>query len=176
MSQTITESLAELKTIDKRIESKKVFVFSHLFRQEMVKDPLEKDGGSLEMIRRERQGIHDLLERKVTLRRAITSANQTTTITIGVTTRSIHDWLVWRREASPTAEKFLKEMRTNIDSVRQEFQKKGFQVSADACKPGDVIVNLNEADLAKQLEELTETLGKLDGLLSLKNATITVEV
>lgn len=55
MAITITEALAEIKTIGKRIDSKKQFVTSHLARQDGVKDPLEKDGGSAELLKRERQ-------------------------------------------------------------------------------------------------------------------------
>jgi hypothetical protein len=60
---TITEALADVKTIDKRIEKKKYFVQSYLVRQERLKDPLEKDGGATKVIHQERQAIQDLQER-----------------------------------------------------------------------------------------------------------------
>lgn len=41
----ITEALAELKTLNKRVEKKKEYVKAYLYRQEGLKDPLEKDGG-----------------------------------------------------------------------------------------------------------------------------------
>lgn len=42
MSITITEALAEIKTVAKRIEKKRDFIRAYLSRQEGVRDPLEK--------------------------------------------------------------------------------------------------------------------------------------
>src|SRR3954452_7996422 len=98
---TITEALAELKTIDKRIEKKREFVLAYLLRQEMFKDPLEKDGGSVSAIRREMQAIGDLEERRITLRRAVQQANERNSVVVGKQVRTIADWLVWRREVAP---------------------------------------------------------------------------
>ena len=46
----------------------------------------------------------------------------------------------------------------------------------EAKTPMDVIVNVSEAELAEQAEWYEKVLGELDGQLSLKNATITVEI
>ena len=43
---TITEALAEIKTLEKRIQKKQEFVGSFLYRQEQFKDPLAAQGGS----------------------------------------------------------------------------------------------------------------------------------
>ena len=58
-------------TAEKRIAKKREFVLGYLLRQEMLKDPLEKDGGSVSALRRELQAIHDLEEWRVAIRRAI---------------------------------------------------------------------------------------------------------
>jgi hypothetical protein len=175
---TITEALAELKTIDKRIEKKREFVLGYLLRQEMFKDPLEKDGGSVSAIKREMQSIHDLEERKITIRRAIQRANEQNAVTVARQTRSIADWLVWRREVAPIQQTFLANIRTRIEQARQEAARKGagLSASAEAAKPNDVIVNVNEQDLAREIEGLEEVLGTLDGQLSLRNATLTIDV
>ena len=173
---TITEALAEIKTIDKRIEKKREFITTYLVRNEQLKDPLDRDGGSFEAIRRERQAIKDLEELKVAIRRAILDANQENTITLSGTIRSIADWLVWRREVAPTQERFLTTLRRNIDANRAEAQKRGLAVAEpDKARERDLIVNLNEAELAEEIERFQETLGALDGQLSLKNATVTIE-
>jgi hypothetical protein len=173
---TITEAPAEIKTIDKRIEKKREFITTYLVRNEQLKDPLDRDGGSFEAIRRERQAIKDLEELKVAIRRAILDANQENTITLSGTTRSIADWLVWRREVAPTQERFLTTLRRNIDANRAEAQKRGLAVAEpDKAKERDLIVNLNEAELAEDIEQFQEALGSLDGQLSLKNATVTIE-
>src|SRR5438105_988378 len=114
---TITEALAELKTIDKRIEKKREFVLGYLLRQEMFKDPLEKDGGSVSAIRREMQAIHDLEERKISIRRAIQQANERNTVTVAKQTRAIADWLVWRREVAPIQQQFLANIRGKIEQA-----------------------------------------------------------
>lgn len=175
---TITEALAELKTIGKRIAKKRQFVGDYLVRQEQLKDPLEKDGGSPAAIQRALQAIADLEERQVDIRRAVASANSETKVTIKGVTRTIADWLVWRREVAPQRQGFLNQLRTSIQGVRDEARRKGLMtVAAEAAaKPGDVIVNIEEGRLAEQAEELEEILGRLDGELSLKNATTTVEV
>ena len=174
---TITEALAELKTIDKRIEKKRQFILSYILRQDMMKDPLEKDGGSISAIRREQQSIQDLLERKVSIRRAIQDANADTSVAIGNDTRTIADWLVWRREVAPLKQQFLNELRAKIEATRQDAQRKGIAVvNGEAVKPTDIIVNVNEQELAKQIEALEETLGILDGKLSLQNALMTIDV
>lgn len=176
---TITEALAEIKTIGKRITKKREFVSGFLFRQEMVKDPLEKDGGTVSAIRRERQAIADLEARVVALRLAIQKANTETQITVGKQTRSIADWIVWRREVAPGVQQFLGGLRGSINKVRQDAQKKGVGFTAageSAQKPDDIIVNISEQELAGETEALEETLGSLDGQLSLKNATVLVTV
>src|SRR4051794_20067573 len=122
---TITEALAELKTIDKRIEKKREFILGYLLRQGMFKDPLEKDGGSVAAIKRELQAVRDLEERRITIRRAIQQANERVTVTVGKQTRSIADWLVWRREVAPKQSAFLSGLRSRIEQARQEAARKG---------------------------------------------------
>lgn len=173
---TITEALAELKVIAKRIEAKRVFVGNYLMRPEQLKDPLEKDGGSVTAIQRELQAIGDLEQNVVNIRRAIQLANEATLIVVSGKTRSIADWLVWRRDVAPGQQRFLEALRKGIEHQRAEALKRGQQMAdPSAAKAGDVIVNVNEQELLAQIEELDATLGTLDGQLSLKNATVTVQ-
>ena len=46
----------------------------------------------------------------------------------------------------------------------------------EAAGSDDIVVNINEKELAEQAEALEEVLGSLDGQLSLKNATIYIDV
>lgn len=175
---TITEALAELKTIGKRIEKKQQAVLQYLMRPEDKRDPLEKQGGSAQFVSSELQSIHDLQERMVSIRRAIQSANESNMIAVGGRTRSIADWLVWRREVAPVRERLLAQMRQSIDQQRNRVMQHGGSLTASMsdAKSGDVIVNLNEQELSKDIEQLEEILGTLDGQLSLKNATVTIAV
>lgn len=177
MTQTITEALAEIKTLGKRVAKKREFVQTYLARQDALKDPLLADGGSPEAIRRELQAITVLEQRVVELRAEIAAANASTPISIGGVSRSIADWLTWRREVAPARQQFLAQLRARIEGVRQQALSKGFAVVTasasvgDAAKPTDVLVNVSEAELAAEIEALEATLGDLDGQLSLKNAT-----
>lgn len=175
---TITEALQEIKTIDARIQKKKEFVFTYLWRQNTQRDPHEKDGGSAVLIAQERQAISDLLERKISIRTSTNVANSENSITVGKTTRTISEWLVWKRDVAPILKSVLNETAGKLQAMRQEVARKGLNVTQNAPSEvtTDVIVNINENDLSKQIEELEETLSTLDGQFSLKNATIKIEV
>lgn len=178
---TITEALAEIKTIDKRINKRREGLLPYLARQDGIKDPFEKNGGSADFIARERQAISDLEERKVELRRRIAAANASTEISVNGESRTIADWLTWRREVAPGLQAFLNRLHSQLINVRQQAQQQGASVYAAAAavqigevKPTDLIVNLDEGALVAEIDHIEEALGGLDGLLSLKNATTTI--
>lgn len=174
MNITITEALAEIKTIGKRLDKKRQNVLLYLARQEGIKDPLEKEGGSAAFVAAERQSIADLGSRIVDLRRGIQKANEATSVTLGGKTRTIADWLIWRRDVAASEGSFLAQIRQQLNAVRDQARKNGSGVvasSAEANTPADFVVNVNEQDLASQIEAHEEILGQLDGQLSLKNAT-----
>ena len=114
---TITEALQEVKTIDARIQKKKEFIFNFLFRQNNQRDPHEKDGGSASLISKERQSINDWLERKISIRNAINVANAENSITIKDQSRTISEWLVWKRDVAPTLKAVLNETAARLQSM-----------------------------------------------------------
>ena len=177
---TITEALAEIKTLNKRWEKKAESVLAYLWRPENLKDPLEKQGGSHAHVRDERQAMADLQARIVQLRRAIAAVNATTKLTINGQTYSIEEWLIWKREVAPHYADFLKKIRAALTQAHNEANRQrvfaGRMEREAQEKPTDVVVNINEQDFAKQVEGLEDTLGQLDGQLSLKNATININV
>lgn len=176
---TITEGLAEIKTIQKRLAKKQEFIKAFLFRQDQMKDPLDKDGGSFQAIKRERQSIADLHTRLISIRTAILKANMETTITVGKQARTIEEWLIWRRDVAPALKQLLGDMHGSLKQMRQQVMQKGLQVvtgGAAATNPTDVVVNVNEQELSEEIEDAETVLGTLDGQLSLKNATVLIEV
>jgi hypothetical protein len=180
MGITITEALAEIKTIGKRLESKRSAIQPYLARQDGVRDPLEKDGGSAKYISQERQAIGDLEERVIALRRGIQNANDTATVSINGKTRTVSEWLTWRRDVAPGQKQFLTSLRNGLQNVRNQARQQGAAlVSATATtadtKPTDIVVNIDEAAVNAEAEAIEDTLGQLDGQLSLKNATVTVD-
>jgi hypothetical protein len=61
--------------------------------------------------------------------------------------------------------------------MRQNAARQGVNVTdKDAGFSSDFVVNVNERELADHIEELENTLGVLDGQLSLKNATILIDL
>ena len=176
MSITITEALAEIKTIGKRIDKKQEFVFGSLARQEGARDPLEKDGGAEVVVSRERQAINDLQTRVVELRRGIQRANDSTIVQIGGAERSISEWLIWKRDVAPKRRDFLNKMSGGLKQLRENAKRQGqnvVQIGA-AQQFSDIVVSIDELALAKEIEELEKILGDLDGQLSLKNATVPI--
>lgn len=173
----ITEGLAELKTIVKRIAKKEEFIKAILFRSDGLKDPLEKDGGSAETVRKELQAVADLYQRIVDIRVAIQHTNQVTSLTIDGITKTIAQWLTWRKEVSSSEEFFVASVRKLLAQARIEAQKKGATVltlGAVASAPTDLVVNISESDLAKRAEQLETIKGNLDGQLSVLNATVQI--
>jgi microcystin degradation protein MlrC len=176
---TITEALADLKTLGKRIEKKREYIASFLVRQDGVKDPLAKEGGSEVVIARERQAITDLETRHVAIRTAIQRVNQAASITVTDVTKTIAEWLTWRKEVAPGQQAFVNKLRHGIQQARTQAQQKGWAVvsaTQTAAQPTDLVVNADEAALAAEAERLETILGTLDGQLSLKNATVTIDV
>lgn len=182
---TITEALQEIKTIGKRLEKKRNACITYLARDSRVRDPLEKDGGSEKFITTERQAIGDLENRVISIRTAIQSSNLNSKVTVGDTTRSVAEWLTWRREVSANQVNFLRSVVQGISNLRNEVQKKGGKVvtpasaGSEVLSPNDppqLIVHMDEKGLVDQQEQLEQVLGDLDGKLSLFNATTTIEV
>lgn len=178
-AMTITEALAEVKLIDKKIAKKKEFIVSYLFRGAMVRDPLDKDGGSAANVLREMQAITDLEERKVSIRSGVARANASTPLEINGRTRTVADWLVWRRDVSPLERGLLQDMVNRVNQARAQAQRGNGQLvpgGGTSDNGADIIVNINEIDLQRRIENLEEVVGRLDGLLSLHNARTTITI
>jgi hypothetical protein len=172
---SISEALGQLAVIDQQIEKKQQLISDYLFRDAAVRDPLARDGGTAEVLAREYRSIQALLGRKVRIRRVVQSANEQATITHGDTTRSIADWLVWKREVVSDRSRFLVQLRNRIEQARREAPRHR-PAAAEKSSGSDLVVNLNEQELSSELELLEELQGYLAGQLALKNATVVVEL
>lgn len=180
----ITEALSEIKTLQKRIADKEQFVNRYMARLDKVRDPLEKDGGSQSRIDAEIQAIGDLEQNIVSLRTRIQRTNQVTTLTVNGTlssaTKTITEWLAWKKEIAPRRRQFLDVMIQNVAKLRAEVSRMPGNPrvlapgQVDGAQPDDVLVYLDERKLSEDKERMTETLGLLDGQLSMLNATTEV--
>lgn len=181
---TITEALAEIKTIGKRLDKKRQAVLSNIGRDSRLKDQLE--GGALEFVKRERQGIEDLEKRIVSIRTAIQKSNLVTTATVGDNTMTVQEWLNFRREVAAQRQMFLSSINTAVKNVRDKVQRDGGKVLGAAVAtavastgeraPIEIILHVDERALLEEQEGLEKTLGDLDGKLSLLNATTIVDL
>lgn len=174
---TITEALAEIKTVNKRIKSKQDFILQYMIRPDHLKDPLEKSGGAVEAIASEFQSMRDLEQRVVDVRQGISEANDKTEIMLEGINRSIAQWLIWRREVAPTRKYFLERVVSSLKNARDVAKRQNtssFRSPQEIEKPMDVIVNFDEKATVKELEQIENILGQLDGQLSLKNATVQI--
>src|SRR5262249_24082868 len=95
---TIAEALAEVETIGRRLDKKQQLVTAYLLREQQYRDPVRLPGGTAPVLARELETIRALFERKVLLRRLIGQAYARTMVTFRDQTRSLADWLAWRRD------------------------------------------------------------------------------
>jgi hypothetical protein len=177
---TITEALAEIKLINSKLEKKRARVLDNLIRVEQQEDPLKHEGGSVAYLGSEVQSIEALEENIIKIRGAIMSANLLHVAEVMGKTKAIYEWLVWKREVVGMMQSFYQAIYTKTKE-RLEHAKKNPQVMA---KPDSNVnpelaklaPNLNYMEFSKKYEEVCDILSKLDGVLSLKNATIVIEV
>lgn len=174
---TITEALADIKTIGKRVAKKQEFVGSYLARVEAAKDPHAAHGGSAKVIDSERQSISDLWRRVVTIRTAIADANRAALLSIGDRTMTVAEWIVWRREIAPQIQTWNGALRKGVENARAAAKKNGSTLaSTDTGNPQDIIINIDERRLMEEIDSVEQVLGELDGKLSLHNARTTITI
>lgn len=170
---TITEALAELKTIDKRVDVKVAAIVTHSTRPSGLIDPYEKEGGSQAFVASTLQAYHDLLRNRERIRSAIMESNLKAQLTIEGETRSVFGWLVWRKEIAPKEKQLITQV---LQKVLLDRSKAATWTKDQKDVQLNLAVNVPESDLQKRAEQIEKVLGDLDGKLSLFNATTTVEI
>lgn len=168
MQITITEALAEIKLINRKIAGKWERLEQIAVLPSDKKDPLASEGGSSAVIKQEMQSIHDLYERLVAIRTNVQKANQSNNLAIFGVSMSVAAWLNWRKEVLPNQAKGVTKIIRVVESYRNQRR-------TSATQP-EVVVNVDEVALNKQAEWLMQVEGDLDGKLSLFNATCTIEL
>lgn len=170
MKMTITEALAKIKLGTAKTIHQRDTMAEYVC-QDRPKDPLYEQGGSAKFLTEKMQSIRDIGEDLLELRRAIAKANSETLVTIGETTMTISDWLIWKREVAPAL--------INVYETLYQRAIRGRRLASPVVtgKPEfDVIIHIDEKGVAAEIERLQTVLGELDGQLSLKNAVTMVEV
>lgn len=164
---TITEALAQIKLIQSKRTSLQKFILQYIVRDSRLKDPLDT---TQQKIAESLQAISDLNKRLIKIRSAIHNANTTNIVEICGIKMPISEWLVWKREVAPFDESLYEQISHKIVQSRTNVPRS--QLTQEHV---DVEVGVDE----EQLQELKlfrdEVFEKLDGQLSLKNATINIE-
>src|SRR5574340_615341 len=177
----ITQALAEIKLAGRKIESSTEFVLKNVKRDDRLRDPFEKEKVTQEqMVNRELQSIEDNEKRIVALRTAINKANIENSITIEGVTKTIAEWIIWRRDILPGIEDRLHKINRQLEvtpsnsAVMAELLR-----GRQDAKSQDVInyvFNVSEKNLLEKTQTIQAIAEKLDGMLSLVNANIDITI
>lgn len=175
---TITEALSEIKLIDKKITKKRETITGNVSRPKHMPDPFEKEGGGASMNARELQAIFDLQARHVKIRSAISAENQKATVKIDNKEMTVADWLIYRRDVMPQRKQFY---TTLYQTVKQDIDRAARQPAVYKDEKGEPKLvetqfNLDLAEIIREQERIQNIEEKLDGALSLKNATTVIDV
>lgn len=180
---TITEALAELKTIGARIKKNRDAILAYAVRPADRKDPLEKDGGSEKFIQEKRQAIRDLCKRFVAIRTAIQVKNLASDLTLHDQTQTIQEWLNWRREIANGVQQFQQALSNKLAQERARVTQQNVSATirgarAETVQAGDgnLTVAFSEKEHFEEVEKTEQLVGDLDGKLSLHNATVKITV
>lgn len=176
---TITEALSEIQLISKKVAKKQQDMLGMLIRATHVKDPFEPEGGSYKHNDQEAQAIRDLYKRTVKIRSAISTANINNSLKIKDEEKTIFEWLAWKREVATPFLAFVKAVYSNTKNALDASAQRPAVIKEEttgATKLVEHVANVDYPKWLKEYEDTQEKLDKLDGLLSLKNATIVVEI
>lgn len=175
---TITEGLAEIKLINDKITKKQAFVLENLVRYTHMPDPLAAKGGLTVALNAEVQSITDLESRLMKIRTAIMLANLTNFAECNGQSLSLYEWLVWKREVAIKRSNLYKNVYTfTKDKIDRHISNPQLLKKEDGQNElVGLIPSLPYMDYAAKFSDVEEIQNKLDGLLSLKNATVLIEV
>lgn len=175
---TITEALSEVNLLKKRLDHKKKNFVPLTVKAEHAVDPYASEGGTPAFLKKELQAIEDLQKRFVKIRAAISRANLDNVITIGERTAPIHDWLTWKREISKEETSFINSVVNGVKTAQDQVAKQPQCYDApDGTKHLlKLTTNIDYPAFVKKQEEMSMLFEQLDGKLSLKNATILIEI
>jgi hypothetical protein len=167
---TISQAMATLKLLDKRIEGEIRDLDAYAVRRDSAADPLVRKGSNSAIyVAARQQAIADMSAQKIAIKEAIALANQATSLTVAVETRTVSQWIVWKRIVAPGMQTMYAGLLTKINRERAALDRENMAVAADSRV--QLVVNLDEQKLREDAKHLEDILGELDGQLSIINAT-----
>lgn len=167
---TITEAMAELKLIDKKIQKKSDFILSNISSSDIVPDSLE--GKGKERIKSEFKSISDLNKEYINIKKAINIANSENNVTINNNTMTIQEWLNWK---AYVYEREISLLNNTISLLNKKTEPRAYKDEDGNSKFEVITYNVDDEYISKEIETIMDSYERLDGQLSLKNATIVIE-
>lgn len=178
-TMTITEALAEIRTLEKRVAKKREEIQQYLYRQHGIRDEMEDHGGSAAYIEKLEQSIADLLSEHTWIRTEIQRMNLLTVLEIEGIEHTVAQWLVWKREISEGERTHVATITQMMASMRERARRDGVAAvsrETDAEDRKDYILHIDPAAHAERADQLEKVLGLLDGKLTLVNSTTTIDI
>jgi hypothetical protein len=175
VTMQLAEALTSIKTDKKKWETDKNFVMANVVRDDRLKDSLEAQGGTKTVLQRTLQSMEDHETQIVAKLYAIQGANREVKLTIGSKTKSVGEWIIWRREVAPMREKRFNELLSRIEQSKQMVNNPRYVAAA----PGQdlkVLVEIDEKKLLDTMKEHQDIMGAIDSKLSVLNATTGIVV
>lgn len=176
---TVTEALAELPTLKKRITKLRVEIGNYSSRPAKERDPHYKiEGGSRGWIERQLQSVRDMETRYLRIRQSIQRSNLDSMLSVEGVERPVMEWLNWRNEIAKEQGMMPQALLNAIQRQRKAATAAGGKLGTEKEAQGDndIIVNVHESDLIDQVQKHETIMGALDGKLSLHNATTMIEL
>ena len=165
---SVTKALARIKTIESRLDQKRENVGAYAARDASRVDPIKEEGGSPAYVGRLLNSIRDLESDLVGVRTAIQKSNFENKLTVCGETKTVQEWLNWRREVLPARKMFLNDILRGVDMDRRHLARRD--------RPDDLKVHFSEEQMREELAKLVEIEKTLDEELSVYNATVTVRI
>jgi hypothetical protein len=151
-SMSITQALAELKLLDKRINKSLDNVTWADIKTKSYPVDVEKFGKT---VRAEFQSFNDLVKRRDTIKRAVVRANAATRVKIGTWEGTVAEAIEYKTSIS-YKKRLLDVMRSQLISAMREFKEQ--QESVDAR-----LEKLLHSELGKDVKTSPETITALTG-------------
>jgi hypothetical protein len=173
----ISEAMSEIKLFVKKISNQREIVLRHMIREDFRRDPFDRDGSTQEVqVKAALQSIKQLEENIVTYRAAITQTNMAKNLTLEGITMSVAEWLIWKREVLPIRKNLLAAMSTQVKQAMSSTPT--VRTSRPGVETQDVqskyVFNVSDKWIAEEIQKLDTIEERLDGQLSLFNATTDV--
>ena len=152
----IIEALKEIKLIEKKIEENGKLVFKYSSQPDNIKLPFETEEQQKKEIRNLDQSTKDLIENMIILNKRISITNLKVQVEINGETRSIQEWILYRRKIYTLYMNFYENMKVGRFTVEKDVKINTF---------------FDERSKVDSIRRIEDTYHHIDRRLEVINAT-----